>query len=70
MSLFEELQHQMALIPAIQALPCEQTFKRVAETAELSVYRDEKGEWLFHENLNKKYAFYSDFDKLCHGQAV
>ena len=47
MSLFEELQHQMALIPAIQALPCEQTFKRVAETAELSVYRDEKGEWLF-----------------------
>ena len=47
MSLFEELQHQMALIPAIQALPCEQTFKRVAETAELSVSRDEKGEWLF-----------------------
>lgn len=47
MSLFQELQHQMALIPAMQALPCEQTFKRVAETSELSVFRDAKGEWLF-----------------------
>ena len=47
MSLFQELQRQMALIPAIQALPCEQVFKPVAETAEISVFRNADGDWLY-----------------------